>query len=234
MALRLDLAAGTSQPLDSMDGSVSRIGTAIRENLDTEDLMVCSVLEPEKALAWLHIQRQPGESFVELSPDGGSLAFQVMGEPKFVIYGEDEGLQAEIESSYYSWGWCETPGYLFYAKESTYPQEERYLVNLREKSETLLPIDPDCTPLLIEPEFSILRFGALDPETEVYRESIQLLDNRTGTLLPLDIEPREGAQSRGQLIAYDPETSTAAILCMTTSADYQERWVDAYLLKLDF
>lgn len=226
IALRLDLEEGTAEALDAWEGPLSRVGTSFQTFLDSDDIVVCDFLEPETVLA--RVPCPTGESVESLSPDGGYLAFRVENKPTFSIYALDGRRLAEISPLYLNWRWCETPGYLTYSPVD----DPRYtvLLDLEQGTETVLPIDPEwnCETLLVEPAFSLLRM--LDGETGA--ESIQLLDNRTGTLTPLGIVPGEGRTFAGQLVAYDPERTAAAILSFTTAPDGSDRRAEGYLLKL--
>lgn len=228
IALRMDLKEGTAEALDAWEGPLSRVGTSFQTNLDSDDVIVCDFLEPETVLA--RVPCPPGESVESLSPDGGYLAFRVEDKPAFALYALDGRRLAEISPLYRDWLWCETPSYLAYSPADD--PRHTVLLDLERGTETVLPIDPerDCTPLLVEPEFSLLR--TLDGETGA--ESIQLLDNRTGTLNPLEIVPGEGRTFAGQLVAYDPERTAAAILSFTTAPDGSDRRAEGYLLKLSF
>lgn len=226
LALRLDLEKGTAETLDAWAGPLSRAGTSFQTYLDSDDVIICDFLEPETVLA--RVPCPPGESVVNISPDGGYLTFHMDTEnkPTFTIYDLDGRRLAKVSPLYRDWLWCETPGYLAYSPVDD--PRHTVLFDLERGTETVLPIDPDHTTLLVEPAFSLLR--TLDGETGA--ESIQLLDNRTGTLNPLGIVPGEGRTFAGQLVAYDPERTAAAILSFTTAPDGSDRRAEGYLLKL--
>lgn len=224
--LSLTQEGGDPIPLSWLNGQPSRTGLGVRDNMP--EMEIYDLLEPEGPVA--KFQCQAGEWFESLSPDGDYLVFRVENKPAFAVYALDGRRLAEISPLYLNWRWCETPGYLNYSPVDN--PRHTVLLDLERGTETVLPIDPEwnCETLLVEPEFSLLRM--LDGETGA--ESIQLLDNRTGTLNPLEIVPGEGRTFAGQLVAYDPERTAAAILSFTTAPDGSDRRAEGYLLRLTF
>ena len=210
-------------PLSWLNGQPSRTGLGVWTN--HPDVTLYDLLEPEGTVS--QFQCQEGEQFESLSPDGDYLVFRVENKPTFAVYSRKGQRVREFSPLWLAWKWCETPGYLVYDKAGN-GTTETVLADLAGGKETTLP-GGEGTPFLREPAFSLLR--VLE---EGGAETVELLDHRTGERTALDIHPREGTQGGEPLAAYDPDTATAVILYPMSSPDGGEKWVDAYLLKLEF